>query len=409
MCSPTSVRWVAVLRVLAALAWSRWSRPRSPCGCSASGAVGARRSCPGLSAGVPPRSSPSGLTDWDWGADGLVRPHVRDRDPGDDGDRGRRSTSCSRPGRWRSASGPGSSSRPGPMRAIRRRLAVLRRYRELVRLAPSGGLRPVPPVAGRDDAPVADAVGVRLRRVLEEAGGVYVKLGQIAATRVDLVPPEICRRAGQAAEPGPARADTSTSAAVLEAELGRHRRPRVRRVRLGAARGRVDRSDASRPAAIGRGGRRQGPAARHQGDDGARPRRARAARRSRAAAHRHSAKGSGRARCSSSSPRACAPSSTSAAKSTPWWRWRCCSVRRSAVRIPKVYKELCTRRLLVQERFEGFTVADTERLDASAIDRRALAEQLLARHARSGAARRLLPRRSAPREHLRLQRRHARA
>ncbi len=34
--------------------------------------------------------------------------------------------------------------------------------------------------------------------------------------------------------------------------------------------------------------------------------------------------------------------------------------RRSAVRVPKVYRDLCTRRLLVQERFEGFTVADTD-------------------------------------------------
>jgi len=28
--------------------------------------------------------------------------------------------------------------------------------------------------------------------VLEDAGGVYIKLGQIAATRVDLLPPEVC-------------------------------------------------------------------------------------------------------------------------------------------------------------------------------------------------------------------------
>ena len=42
----------------------------------------------------------------------------------------------------------------------------------------------------------------------------------------------------------------------------------------------------------------------------------------------------------------------------------------STVRVPKVYRELCTRRLLVQERFEGFTVADTEQLDDSGVDRR---------------------------------------
>src|SRR4029077_8282040 len=49
----------------------------------------------------------------------------------------------------------------------------------------------------------------------------------------------------------------------------------------------------------------------------------------------------------------------------------------SAVRVPKVYRGLCTRRLIVQERFDGFTVADTDLLDASTIDRSALADQLL--------------------------------
>ena len=62
--------------------------------------------------------------------------------------------------------------------------------------------------------------GVRLRHLLEEAGGVYVKLGQIAATRVDLVPPEICGRAGPPAEPGPGRTHASGCARCIEAELG---------------------------------------------------------------------------------------------------------------------------------------------------------------------------------------------
>ena len=76
--------------------------------------------------------------------------------------------------------------------------------------------------------------------------------------------------------------------------------------------------------------------------------------------------------------------------------------RDSAVRIPKVYRELCTRRLLVQERFEGFTVADTERLDAAGIDRNALAEQLLRSTLDQVLRRRVLPRRSAPGQHLRV-------
>ena len=47
------------------------------------------------------------------------------------------------------------------------------------------------------------------------------------------------------------------------------------------------------------------------------------------------------------------------------------------VRIPKVYSELCTRRLIVQERFEGFTAADSAQLAAAQLDKDALADQLL--------------------------------
>jgi ubiquinone biosynthesis protein len=50
---------------------------------------------------------------------------------------------------------------------------------------------------------------------------------------------------------------------------------------------------------------------------------------------------------------------------------------RSTVRIPQVHREFCTRRLLVQERFDGWTVADIEHVDAADLDRRGLAEQLL--------------------------------
>ena len=49
----------------------------------------------------------------------------------------------------------------------------------------------------------------------------------------------------------------------------------------------------------------------------------------------------------------------------------------SAVRVPKVYEHLCSRRLIVQERFDGCTVADSDRLGALAVDRSAIADQLL--------------------------------
>ena len=49
----------------------------------------------------------------------------------------------------------------------------------------------------------------------------------------------------------------------------------------------------------------------------------------------------------------------------------------STVRIPRVHRDLCTRRVLIQERFEGFTVSDAARLESSGVERRAVAEQLL--------------------------------
>jgi ubiquinone biosynthesis protein len=50
---------------------------------------------------------------------------------------------------------------------------------------------------------------------------------------------------------------------------------------------------------------------------------------------------------------------------------------RSAVRIPKVFRELSGRRVLVQERFEGMTFSEIQRLDNGDVDRAALADQLL--------------------------------
>jgi ubiquinone biosynthesis protein len=49
----------------------------------------------------------------------------------------------------------------------------------------------------------------------------------------------------------------------------------------------------------------------------------------------------------------------------------------SPVRIPRVHRELCTRRVLIQERFDGFTVSDTSRLESSGVDRGGVADQLL--------------------------------
>ena len=107
---------------------------------------------------------------------------------------------------------------PRPVRAIRKRISVLRRYRELLRLSAREGFGPFMSVEGHAERTV-DAEAVRLRRVLEAAGGVYIKLGQIAATRVDLLPGDVCEelaRLQQHVPPEP----RERVAEVLESELG---------------------------------------------------------------------------------------------------------------------------------------------------------------------------------------------
>ena len=181
-----------------------------------------------------------GLDDWDWDADGFLLRTIAIGIP---------ATMAvavtldllARPGSLAIGERAGLVVAPRPVRAVKTRIAVLRRYRELVHLARREGFGPFLSAAGRAER-TEEAVGVRLRRVLEEAGGVYVKLGQIAATRVDLIPPEVCDELSSLQNRvAPAPVEDHPSCA-----RGRARWPGrrgVRRVRLGAARGRVDRTD----------------------------------------------------------------------------------------------------------------------------------------------------------------------
>src|SRR5438552_947439 len=81
---------------------------------------------------------------------------------------------------------------PRPLRAMRRKSQRLSRYAQITRIAARHGLgRSIgvadteEPVDGR--APLA----VRARRALEDAGGMFAKLGQVVSTRADLVPPAV--------------------------------------------------------------------------------------------------------------------------------------------------------------------------------------------------------------------------
>ena len=71
-----------------------------------------------------------------------------------------------------------------PVTDTRRRIAPLRRYREVVRIARREG------VVGRNVP--HDQLPVGVRRTLESAGGIFVKLGQVASTRSDVLPPAWC-------------------------------------------------------------------------------------------------------------------------------------------------------------------------------------------------------------------------
>jgi ubiquinone biosynthesis protein len=91
---------------------------------------------------------------------------------------------------------PGSLSRgdrsglitwPRPIRTVRQALAPVGRYREVARIAAANGLLHRPrPGEGLEGTEVA------VRRTLEQAGGMFVKLGQVASTRNDVLPESMC-------------------------------------------------------------------------------------------------------------------------------------------------------------------------------------------------------------------------
>jgi ubiquinone biosynthesis protein len=159
-----------------------------------------------------------GLNGWDWGADGLVIQTLAIAVPatmtiavGLD--------LVAPPGSLARPEAAGMLVAPRPLRAVRRRIDVIRRYRELLGLLRAQGFGPMLGAGGRAER-AAEPAGVRLRRVLEEAGGVYVKLGQIGATRVDLLPPDVCAELAKLQSDAPTEPAEGIRA-VIEAELGR--------------------------------------------------------------------------------------------------------------------------------------------------------------------------------------------
>jgi len=90
----------------------------------------------------------------------------------------------------------GLASVPHPLRSIHRRGRRMARYAEITRIAVRNGLGPSLGL-GRNGDPSENgsrsSTVRRLRLSLEQCGGMFVKLGQIASTRSDLLSPEAIR------------------------------------------------------------------------------------------------------------------------------------------------------------------------------------------------------------------------
>src|SRR5262249_21242007 len=112
----------------------------------------------------------------------------------------------------------GRISLVSPRRAGRTAIAPIGRYRELLVIARSNGLLRMRP--NRNDPDAIAALGPPLRRTLEQAGGIFVKLGQVASTRPDLLPPDLCAELAllrSSAAPAP----MEETRELIEQELGR--------------------------------------------------------------------------------------------------------------------------------------------------------------------------------------------
>jgi ubiquinone biosynthesis protein len=109
---------------------------------------------------------------------------------------------------------------PHPLRWGRQRLQRLGRSAQITRLAVHHGLGPYLGF-GRGHKPdgVAVAPERRARLALEQAGGMFVKLGQMLSTRPDVVPPALAHElAGLQEQVAPA--DPAAVRALVEHELG---------------------------------------------------------------------------------------------------------------------------------------------------------------------------------------------
>jgi len=93
---------------------------------------------------------------------------------------------------------------PHPIRALKRRIGIIGRGWQVTRIIARNGLAPLLGLRrGEVSTRSPEELARRVRVALEESGGVFIKLGQLLATRPDLIPPgamaELGRLHGSAA------------------------------------------------------------------------------------------------------------------------------------------------------------------------------------------------------------------
>ena len=115
----------------------------------------------------------------------------------------------------------GLTSIPHPIRAVQRRGRRVSRYAQISRIAIRNGLGPSLGLGRHTEDGRAAQVPFarRLRHSLEECGGMFVKMGQVASTRSDLVSPDVAAELSHLQDHvAPAAPDAVRE--LLEEELG---------------------------------------------------------------------------------------------------------------------------------------------------------------------------------------------
>jgi len=117
---------------------------------------------------------------------------------------------------------PRVPSVPHPIRAIKFRIDVTRRFAQVIRIILKYGLGGLIGLNRKKDSNEInfDNTAWMTRKMLEDAGGMFVKLGQLLSTRVDLIPLSASKEFARLQEQA-APADPKEIRKLVEVELGR--------------------------------------------------------------------------------------------------------------------------------------------------------------------------------------------